>query len=138
LRKDGDLDGALTALTGSVQTLASSAAYNDRGTAHLIKGDLVSATADYDEAIKLDAKNGEALNNRAWAHYKSGAHAKALEDANKAVTLINDKAYAWDTRGHIHEALGARKAAEGDFLKALSLDPELASSQSALKRLTGR
>lgn len=138
LRKDGDLDGALTALTGSVQTLASSSAYNDRGTAHLLKGDLVSAIADYNEAIKLDAKNGEALNNRAWAHYKSGAHAKALEDANKAVTLIEEKAYAWDTRGHIQEALGARKAAESDFLKALSLDSELATSQSALKRLTGR
>ena len=138
LRKSGDLDGAIASLSQSIATSATAMAYNDRGIAYLLKGQFESALADYDDAIKLDGKNGEALNNRAWTYYKTSQNQKALTDADKAVGLIGDKAYVWDTRGHIHEALGNRKAAEADFVKALSLDAELSSSRIALKRLTGR
>ena len=138
LRKSGDLDGAIASLSESIATAATTSAYNDRGISYLLKGQFDSALADYNEAIKLDGKNGDALNNRAWTYYKTSQNQKALADADKAVSLIGDKAYAWDTRGHIHEALGDRKAAEADFVKALSLDAELSSSRDALKRLTGR
>ena len=138
LRKAGDLDGAIASLSESIAATATTSAYNDRGIAHLLKGQFDSALADYNEAIKLDGKNGDALNNRAWTFYKTSQNQKALGDADKAVSLIGDKAYVWDTRGHIHEALGDRKAAEADFVKALSLDAELSSSRDALKRLTGR
>ncbi len=138
LRKSGDLDGAIASLSQSITTSPTASAYNDRGIAHLLKGQFETALADYNEAIKLDSKNGDALNNRAWTYYKTSQNQKALADADKAVSLIGDKAYVWDTRGHIHEALGDRKAAEADFVKALSLDAELSSSREALKRLTGR
>jgi class 3 adenylate cyclase/Flp pilus assembly protein TadD len=138
LRKTGDLDGAIASLSQSITTSPKASAYNDRGIAHLLKGEFEPALADYSEAIKLDGKNGDALNNRAWTYYKTSQNQKALADADKAVSLIGDKAYVWDTRGHIHEALGDRKAAEADFVKALSLDGELSSSRDALKRLTGR
>lgn len=137
-RKSGDLNAALKSLSDSVETAPTAIAYSDRGTAYLLKGEYVSALADYDAAIKLDGRNGEAWNNRAWTHYKAGDNRKALEDANQAVRLSGNKAFVWDTRGHIHEALGSRKSAELDFEKALSIDPELASSQSALRRLTGK
>lgn len=137
-RKNGDLDLAIASLGDSIQSHATATAYADRATAYLLKGDFATAIADYDEAIKRDANNGESWNNRAWTHYKMGAHKKALADANQAVKLIGDKAYVWDTRGHINEALGERAAAEADFLKALTIDPGLASSKSGVKRLTGR
>ncbi len=138
LRKSGDVDGAIASLSDAISTSATATAYNDRGIAYLLKGQFESALADYDAAIKIDNKNGEALNNRAWTYYKISQNEKALSDADKAVSLIGDKAYVWDTRGHIHEALGDRKAAEADFVKALSLDAELSTSRLALKRLTGR
>jgi Flp pilus assembly protein TadD len=138
IRKSGDLDGAITSLSDSVKTLATAEAHNDRGIAYLLKGDFDNALADYNEAIKLDDKNGEAWNNRAWTYYKTGQNQKARADADKAVSLIGDKAaYVWDTRGHINEALGDRKAAEADFVKAISLDPKLTASRDGLKRLTG-
>lgn len=138
LRKKGDLDGALTALNASIATEPSSAAYNDRGITYLLKAQYPDALANFDDAIRLDAKSGDALNNRAWTYFKTSRIKEALSDADKAVTLIGSKAYVWDTRGHIQEALGERKAAEADFIKALSLDPELVSSRTALKRVTGR
>ncbi len=138
LRKSGDFDGAIAALSESITSAATAVAYNDRGIAYLLKGQFERALADYNEAIKIDSKNGEALNNRAWTYYKTSQNQKALIDADKAVSLIPGKAYVWDTRGHIHEALGDRKAAEADFVKALSLDTGLSSSRTALKRLTGR
>lgn len=137
-RKSGDLDAALRSLSDSVETAPTAIAYSDRGTAYLLKGDYTKALSDYDEAIRLDSRNGEAWNNRAWTYYKSGDNRKALDDANQAVKLSAGQAFVWDTRGHIHEAMGARKSAELDFQKALSIDPELSSAQSALKRITGR
>nr|HPG89980.1 tetratricopeptide repeat protein [Hyphomicrobium sp.] len=137
-RKSGDIDGAIKSLTASIETSPTTLAHNDRGTAYVLKGDYAGALSDYDAAIKLDGKNGEAWNNRAWTYYKLGQARNALDDANMAVKLIGNEAYVWDTRGHIHEALGSRKSAESDFLKAVSIDPELKTSQVALKRLTGR
>ncbi|NOT71712.1 MAG: tetratricopeptide repeat protein [Hyphomicrobium sp.] len=138
LRKKGLLDDAITALNASIATAASSAAHNDRGVAYLLKGQFAQALTDFDEAVRRDGKNGDAWNNRAWTYFKTSRNAEALADADKAVALISGKAYVWDTRGHIHEAAGDRKAAEADFVQALSLEPGLATSRAALKRLTGR
>ena len=137
-RKNGELDAALKSLADSITTFPTAIAHSDRGTAYLLKGDYPNALIDFDAAIRLDAKNGEAWNNRAWAYYKLGDNRKALDDANQAVKLSADQAFGWDTRGHVHEAMGARKSAELDFQKAVSIDPQLSSAQSALRRLTGR
>ena len=137
-RKSGDLDAAIKSLGDSITTSPTAIAHSDRGTAYLLKGDYADAIVEFDASIKLDAKNGEAWNNRAWAYYKAGDNRKALDDANQAVKLSATQAFVWDTRGHIHEAMGARTSAELDFQKAVSIDPQLASAQSALRRLTGR
>lgn len=138
LRKKGKLDDAITALNASIATAATSAAHNDRGIAYLLKGQFAEALTDFDEAVRRDAKNGDAWNNRAWTYFKTSRNKEALADADKAVNLVGSKAYVWDTRGHIHEAVGDRRSAEADFVKALSLEPDLASSRAALKRITGR
>lgn len=135
LRKQGKIDEAIAAFTKSLDLAKSSDAYNERGTAYFIKGQIDNSIADYNRAIAEDANNGEAFNNRAWAYYTVGRTKEALVDADKAVALSPDKAYVWDTHGHIEEKLTNRDAAIEDFRKALSLDPKLQSSEAGLKRL---
>lgn len=135
LRKQGKLDEAIAAFTKSLDIAKSSDAYNERGTAYFIKGQIDDAIADFSNALKEDPNNGDAFNNRAWAYYTTGRAQEALADADKAVTLISNKAYAWDTHGHIEEKLANRNAAIEDFRKALAIDPTLQSSEAGLKRL---
>ncbi|MFT3730537.1 MAG: tetratricopeptide repeat protein [Hyphomicrobium sp.] len=135
LRKQGKLDEAIAALTKSIEIAKTSEAYNDRGTAYFIKGQVPEAITDYTEAIAQDGNNGDAFNNRAWAYYTTGRTNDALADADKAITLIPGKADAWDTHGHIEERLANKNAAISDFKKALSINPKLESSEAGLKRL---
>lgn len=135
LRKQGKVDEAIAAFTKSLDIAKSPEAYNERGTAYFIKGQLADAVADFSRAIAEDPNSGDAFNNRAWAYYTTGREKEALADADRATALSPDKAYVWDTRGHIEERLANRTAAIGDFKKALALDPKLQSSQDALKRL---
>lgn len=135
LRKQGKVDEAIAAFTKSLDIAKSPEAYNERGTAYFIKGQLADAMADFSRAIAEDPNSGDAFNNRAWAYYTTGRAQEALADADRATTLSPEKAYVWDTRGHIEERLANRTAAIEDFKKALALDPKLQSSQDALKRL---
>lgn len=128
-------DAALTAFNAAIATKSSAAAYGLRGTVYYQKGDLEKAIADYSEAIRLDAQNGEALNNRAWTYYRTGRQEKALADADIAVRLLAKEAYVWDTRAHIHAKLGNRDAAIRDFRAALAIDPSSQTSKQGLASL---
>ncbi len=137
-RRKGRIDDAIASFTKSISVAESTDAYNERGTAYFLKGQVNDAITDYDRAVALDPKNGEAFNNRAWANYKLGHMSEAKIDADKAERLAPDKADVWDTRGHITEALGDRAEAVKSFEKALSLDATLQSSEAGLKRLGAR
>jgi class 3 adenylate cyclase len=135
LRELGRVDDAIAAYTRAISIKPTAESYNHRGIAFYDKGVFNSAVADYSEAIRLDAQNGEGFNNRAWTQFKAGKSRAALADADKAVQLLPSEAYAWDTRAHIHEALGNRSAAVRDFRKALALDPGSVASKEGLGRL---
>ena len=49
------------------------------------QGDLKSATAEFDEAIRLDDKNGDAHAARAQCYLRTGAYDKALADLDEAI-----------------------------------------------------
>lgn len=135
LRDRGDYDRALTAMDTAISVAPSSSAYALRGTVHFKKEDLNTAITDYSEAIRRDARNGEALNNRAWTYYRLGRNREGLADADAAVRLLAKEAFVWDTRAHIHAALGNRDAAIADFRKALSIDPNFTDSKTGLAKL---
>lgn len=135
LRDTDNLDGALTAFNASIAASPTPAAFGLRGTVQYQKGDLENAIADYSEAIRRDARNGEALNNRAWTYYRTGRNELALADADAAVRLLAKESYVWDTRAHIHARLGNREAAIRDFRAALAIDPRSESSKAGLKGL---
>jgi class 3 adenylate cyclase/predicted negative regulator of RcsB-dependent stress response len=137
-RRDGQIDDAISSFTTSIGIAETTAAYNERGTAYFLKGQVNDAITDYDRAIALDPSNGDAFNNRAWANYKLGHMSEAKADVDKAQGLIPGKADVWDTRGHILEALGDRAGAIKSFEKALAIDPTLQSSDAGLKRLGAR
>ena len=137
-RRDGQIDDAISSFTKSIGIAESTDAYNERGTAYFLKGQVNDAITDYDRAIALDPNNGDAFNNRAWANYKLGHMSEAKADVDKAEGLIPGKADVWDTRGHILEAVGDRAGAIKSFEKALTIDPTLQSSDAGLKRLGAR
>lgn len=138
LRDRGDLDRALQSLDAALSIAPTTTAYALRGTVHYKKENWDAAIADYTEAIRRDASNGEALNNRAWTYYRTGRAREGLPDADAAVRLLAKEAYAWDTRAHIHEALGNRDAALSDYRAALAIDPAYADSKAGLARLGAR
>ncbi len=135
LRENHDTKAALEALTQSIADAPTSAAFNQRGIAEFELGRMERAIADFTDAIRMDADNGEALNNRAWTYVQTDRAREGLEDADRAVALLADRAFVWDTRGHINEKLGDRAAALRDYRKALSLDAGMASSREGLARL---
>ncbi len=135
LRERHDANGAVAALTQSISHGPTSAAFNQRGIAEFELGHMEKAIADFNDALRIDANNGEALNNRAWTYYKANDARAGLEDANRAVALLDDRAFVWDTRAHINEKLGDYAAALRDYRKALSIDANLATSKEGLARL---
>jgi tetratricopeptide (TPR) repeat protein len=135
LRDLNRLDEAMDALTASLALKPSSMAFSERGTVFFEKQAFDKAIADYTDAIRLDAANGEAFNNRAWTYFQTGHSDKALADADTAVRLLAREAYVWDTRGHINAKLGNREAAIRDFRAALAIDPKNAASRAGLASL---
>ncbi|MGD9659371.1 MAG: adenylate/guanylate cyclase domain-containing protein, partial [Methylocystis sp.] len=71
LRENHDAKGAVEALTQSISHAPTSAAFNQRGIAEFELGQMEKAIADFNDALRIDANNGEALNNRAWTYYKA-------------------------------------------------------------------
>lgn len=135
LRDRGDFDRALSSMTTAIALAPTSTAYALRGTVHYKRKNLETAIADYSEAIRRDARNGEALNNRAWTYYRLGRAREGLPDADAAVRLLAKEAFVWDTRAHIHADLGNRDAAIADFRKALAIDPAFADAKAGLAKL---
>lgn len=121
LRDRGDFDRALASMTTALSIAPTPTAYALRGTVQYKQQNWDAAIADYSEAIRRDARNGEALNNRAWTYYRLGRAREALPDADAAVRLLAKEAYAWDTRAHIHAAL--------------AIDPAYADSKAGMAKL---
>lgn len=64
------------------------AAYNNRGVAYGLAGDIDNAIADYTKAIAIAPNNATAYDNRGCAYASKGDYPHALEDATKASELI--------------------------------------------------
>ena len=62
-------------------------AYNNRGTAYILKKQYALAIADFTKAIEFDPKNGKAYHNRAIVYSYQGETDKARQDLQKAQSL---------------------------------------------------
>lgn len=104
------------------------AAYNERGTARRIRGDVAGSMSDFNRAIELDPHFAEALCNRGLNHLAENDLPKALEDLNAAIVANPKLAEAYTTRGMVHTRRSEIQDAIADFAKAIELSPECASA----------
>lgn len=124
----GDAAAALPLLDSADRLLAGHASHGKlflvRGRAHRMLKDNAKAAADFDAAIRYDAKSAEAHYRRARAREDLGRIGDALDDYDKAIALEPNYALAYIDRGavmanhqrHPHFAIA-------DFRKALEIDP---------------
>jgi hypothetical protein len=103
------------------------AAFYKRGQLYAVKGAYPEAMKDFNEALRLNPRDVEALNNRCWVKMIS-AEPTALKDCNDALSFRPNFADALDSRGLVNLKNGQTAAAISDFDAALRLNPKLASS----------
>ena len=103
-------------------------AFYRRGQLYAVKRAYVLAAKDFDEAIRLDPKDAEALNNRCWIRAALGDLKRALSDCNEALRLKPDLFDALDSRGLVSLKLGNSADAIRDYSESLQINPRSVSS----------
>jgi len=103
------------------------AAFYKRGQLYAVKGFYAVALKDFNDAVRLNPRDYEALNNRCWVKMIIGDQT-ALKDCNDALTFRPNFADALDSRGLVNLKNGQNANAIADFDAALRLNPKLASS----------
>jgi tetratricopeptide (TPR) repeat protein len=107
---------------------ASTSDYYERGVKYAKAGDYLRAIRDFDEVIRRDPKNAEALNDRCWTRALVGELEGALKDCNEALRLDPGYADALDSRGLVNLKSGRLGEAISDYDSALKAQPKRAPS----------
>ena len=102
-------------------------AFNDRGVAYRLKGELDRAIQDYSQAIKLNGKFADAYNNRGVAYDRKGDYDRAISDLDQAVKL-KPAAEVYFNRGNAFLGKNQYDHAIDDFNQALKLKPGFAAA----------
>ena len=95
--------------------------YNKRGEACYKEGNLGSAIADYDKAIKQDPEFHEAYNNLGNAYRDQGDFDGAIYKYTMAIELAPEYPYPYNGRGDIYKDRGEFDKAIKDYKKAIKL-----------------
>jgi len=112
------------------------ATFVNRGIIYMFERDFQRAIADYDNALKIDAKLAEAYVNKGIAVVHQGGNDRyAIELLSKGLELDPARPeVAFYSRGVAHEMAGNTKEAYYDYQQAASLDPKWDVPQKELKR----
>jgi tetratricopeptide (TPR) repeat protein len=102
-------------------------AFNNRGVGYRLKGDYDRAIADYNQAIKLNAKFASAYNNRAVAYDKKGEYDRAMVDYDQAIKL-KPSAEGYFNRGNAQLGKGHYDHAIDDYNQAIKLKADFAGA----------
>ena len=111
--------------------------YVNRGIVSMDHKAWAAAEQDFDFALKLEPKLGEAIVNRGAALVGQHRYAEAISDLTRGLTLSPiepEKAYF--DRALAYEALDDEKSAYFDYLKAAELAPKWALPRNELTRFT--
>lgn len=100
-------------------------AYNNRGTAHQIKGSIDAALKDFTRAVEIEPAFVQGYYNRAVLAAAEKDFPNALKDFDKAIELSPDLIYAYIGRGNVHLKRGTYEDAVKNFDSAILLEPEL-------------
>jgi len=106
-------------------------AFNNRGFAYFLKRYLDPAFEDFEQAIRLDAKDAVAFNNRGLIYRAKGAVDKAIADFNETIRLDPKYIFAYNNRGGAYELKGDYDRAIADYSEAIRLEPKFAVALKA-------
>jgi tetratricopeptide (TPR) repeat protein len=122
--------GACTAILASSRESAvnRSIGHNNRGGAYLRKGDYDRAIADFDNAIRLDPRDGNAYNNRGLAYTAKGDFERAMADLDEAIRRDPGLVIAYNSRGQVYLRKGDYDRAIADFNEGIKLHPTYAEA----------
>ena len=123
---DARINGC-TALIGAGYgtTTGLAIAYNNRGNAHVAKGDFDRAIVDFDRSIVLDPAYAKPHNNRGVALMRKGEHDLAIEAFGEAIRLNPNYGNAYANRGGAYVKKADYTRAVRDYDEALRLNPGL-------------
>ncbi|MGQ0634111.1 MAG: tetratricopeptide repeat protein [Planctomycetaceae bacterium] len=119
---------ALDFINGELQRQPQAELYNIRGMIRFERGELDLALADYNEALRLDARRAHVWNNRGNLWRAKGDGKQAINDFNQAVRLAPDDPVAYKNRGNVWSDRGAFDKAIRDYDAAITLDSQDAES----------
>ena len=102
-------------------------AFNNRGVGYRLKGDYDRAIADYNQAIKLNAKFASAYNNRGVAYDKKGEYDRAILDYDQAIKF-RPSAEGYFNRGNAQLGKAHYDRAIDDYNQAIKLKADFAAA----------
>jgi len=128
-----DYDRAITHYSKLIERdPASSGAFKSRGAAYFAKGDYEHATADFNEAIRLDPKLAaeltNAFGNGGVAYVEKNEYDHAIADFSAAIRLDPTSPKFFYQRGKAYDAKQDYGHAIADYSEAIRLDPKNASA----------
>ena len=109
----------------------------NRGVFKLRRGAYREASQDFDAAVKLQPKMGEAYVNRGAAAVGERHYAEGVDDLSKAIDLgVREPAKAYYNRALAYEGLDETKSAYFDYKKASEIAPEWTAPRDQLVRFS--
>jgi tetratricopeptide (TPR) repeat protein len=128
-------DLKITACTRVIEDRASAPvvrtmAYRDRGVAYANKNLQELAIADFDEVLKIDAKDTAALGNRGRAYQARGQYDRAIADFSALIELLPGSDRAYNERGLAHLHKGELAPALADFEKAIAINDKFIGARN--------
>lgn len=96
-----------------------------RGEAYIRKKDIPRALADYDEAVKSDPRNADALLHRGGLRWSKLDDQAAFKDFDEAIRLEPTPEH-FTARGSLHVSLKEYDAGIADLTQAVTLNPRFA------------
>jgi Tfp pilus assembly protein PilF len=111
--------------------------YVNRGVIYMSMAAWLSAQHDFEQAMKLDPKMGEAVVNHGGSLIAQKKYADGIAEISRGLTLNPEEPEkAYFNRGLAYESLDDLKAAYYDYSKAAELKPTWAEPREELARFT--
>ena len=116
--------------SGAVKPHGLAVAHNNRGNAHIKKGNYDSAIQDFEESLKINPSYAKALNNRGAAYQKKGEYDRSIADFDQAIKLDPSYASALANRAESYLYKSEYERAARDYDEVYRLQPTWAVARN--------